>query len=252
MRLKFKKKFCVPFDKSCLVSMYELIKIEDVYKVRFYLKNCKAPGPIDDIPGEFYKFAGSFMDRCLCSLFRQALIDIDVYKYWGVGTIINLFKKGDKSLSNNYRSITLSCVIGKNFTLILQNKIVEYCEINNILSIGQNGFRPKRSCSQHIFSLFETCSRIQKDGKTPLLFFLDLRKAFDTIPRNLIYERLSYIGIPSNIIMCIRLMHSFTRCNVKTNNTFSDYFDNFSGVAQGSPISPILFDIIIDVMLKKK
>ena len=66
----------------------------------------------------------------------------------------------------------------------------------------------------------------------------------------MIYERLHYICISTIIINCIKLTHGFTKCNIRMNDTVGDYFQLYIGVAQGAPIYPILFDIVIDVMLK--
>ncbi len=59
----------------------------------------------------------------------------------------------DARLSLNYRGIALLSTVYKLYMLVLNNRLVSYLEINRIYAEEQNGFRQKRSCSEHIFSL---------------------------------------------------------------------------------------------------
>ncbi len=82
--------------------------------------------------------------------------------------IVNLLKKGDPTLSGNYRGIALSSVMGNFFCLVVQNKLTYFLEKYKLLSNAQNGFKPNRSCSQHIFSVYETCGEIRRKNKGTL------------------------------------------------------------------------------------
>ncbi len=70
--------------------------------------------------------------------------------------VINPIPKGankDPLVPLNYKGISLLSYIGKVFSGIINYRIVIYCERNGIYEDEQNGFRRKRSCEDHIFTL---------------------------------------------------------------------------------------------------
>ena len=77
--------------------------------------------------------------------------------YLGAGEslIVGLFKKGDKEDTGNYRDITLLNLVGKLYSIVSNNHLLRYLELNNKLREGQGGFRLGRSCIDNIFSLNE-------------------------------------------------------------------------------------------------
>ena len=97
------------------------------------------------------------------------------------GLIVSLFKKGDREDPGNYRGITLLDVIGKLYCRVINNRLLKYLELNGKLHEGQGGFRIGRSCIDNIFSLTELIQGHIKEGKFTYAFFLDVKKAYDTI-----------------------------------------------------------------------
>ena len=88
-------------------------------------------------------------------------------------------------------------------------------------------------------------------GETPYLFFLDLSKAFDMIDRKTVYERLTKVGIPRKIIRLIKNMYSKTKVRYKTDNKHTKYIQTKKGVPQGDPLSTIIFNLVINPMLRE-
>ena len=111
--------------------------------------------------------------------------------------IISLFKKGCKDDPGNYRPITLRDCIGKLYASILNARLTDFLENNNLLHTSQNGFRTvdNRNCDDHVFCLSEIC-RYAKTNKSPLhICFIDFKSAFDMVPRNALLYRLRHLGI---------------------------------------------------------
>ena len=70
---------------------------------------------------------------------------------WCTGTIIPIYKSGDKENPSNYRGITVSNCLGKLFNTIINKRITTYLETNELLSDTQIGFRPGRHTTDHYF-----------------------------------------------------------------------------------------------------
>ncbi|CAB1107901.1 unnamed protein product [Ectocarpus sp. CCAP 1310/34] len=103
---------------------------------------------------------------------------------WRAGVVVNLFKKGDKTDPGNYRGITLFNTVGKVFCKLLNDRILGVLEKEHSKSEGQAGFRKKRGCVDHVFTVGRIIKGRKRAGKPTYCFFLDVKKAYDTIWRN--------------------------------------------------------------------
>ncbi len=103
-------------------------------------------------------------------------------------SVINPIPKGfnkDPFVPLNYRGISLlSCVV-KVFSGIINKRIVNYCESNNIYEDEQNGFRCKSSCEEDIYSLTSIIRNKLSQNQSTYCCFIDKQKAFDWVERDL-------------------------------------------------------------------
>ena len=70
-------------------------------------------------------------------------------------TIIPIYKKGNKTLPENYRPVSLTSHLTKLFERIIRKKIMQHIEVNNLLSKNQHAFRPGRSCLSQLLEHIE-------------------------------------------------------------------------------------------------
>ena len=83
-------------------------------------------------------------------------------------------------------------------------------------------------------------------GKETFVCFIDYKKAFDSVERNLLLFKLSQVGITGNMYRAISSLYSNPRSRVILNEHETDYFDCPAGVKQGDCLSPTLFSIFIN------
>ena len=115
-----------------------------------------------------------------------------------------------------------------------------------ILCEEQCGFRKKRSCQDHIFTLFNILENRKLCKKDTYTCFVDFKKAFDSIPRDKLWHKLKRIEVNGHFLNIIQRLYSKTQYSVYLENASTDWFTVNSGVKQGCTLSPTLFNIYIN------
>ena len=138
------------------------------------------------------------------------------------------------------------CCVAKIYSSILNARLQKYLEQNKILVDEQNGFRASRSCIDHIFVLVSVLRNRKQLGKDTFLAFIDYKKAFDSVERNLLLYKLAKMGVNGRMYNAISSLYSNPRSRVILNDYETDYFDCPIGVKQGDNLSPTLFAIFIN------
>ncbi|XP_065583920.1 uncharacterized protein LOC136042934 [Artemia franciscana] len=88
-------------------------------------------------------------------------------------------------------------------------------------------------------------------NKKLYLLFIDLEKAFDLVDREMIWKILKYYGLSPKIVELIIALYKETKCCVRTENGVTRYFKIMTGVKQGCVLSPLLFTIVMDYVLRQ-
>ena len=152
--------------------------LEEFRKVKSSLKVGKAAGP-DDIPPEVFKSC-DFDEICL-DFCNDALINNNKPDLWSFMNIIPVPKSGDQSKTDNYRGISLICIIAKIYNQLILNRIRNVIDLR--LGINQIGFRPKGTNVAQILALRKIIEGIKGNNLKAILTFIDFKKAFDSIHR---------------------------------------------------------------------
>ena len=251
MEVKDKVRECfkvsVAYEDGALDRELELAEISRCLKK---LKNNKTGGS-DGLVGELLKYGGVGMVQLLGQLFSVIWREEIVPPQWREGLIVNIFKKGDKEDPGNYRGITLLSVVGKVFCKVLNDRLVKYLDNGQVLHEGQAGFRVKRSCVDNIFTLNEIVQGRLKEDKRTYAFFLDIQKAYDTVWHDGLWYKLWNSGVKGKLWRVIKGMYEASRSAVLLEGERSASFRVREGVAQGCSLSPILFSVLINDLLKE-
>ena len=104
-------------------------------------------------------------------------------------SIIKPISKGagkDPNIPINYRGISLISCVDKLYSAVLNDRLVEYLELLNLIADEQNGFRKDRYCEDHVFVLDSVVKNRLNNGQSTYVSFVDMAKAFDWVnrPRN--------------------------------------------------------------------
>ena len=182
-------------------------------------------------------------------LFREIWYTELTPKDWELGIITKLSKKGDLKECSNWRGITVSSIVLKIFSLVLLNRMKN--ALDEALRDEQAGFRSKRGCSDQIFALRHIIQQSVEFRVPLIMLFIDFEKAFDSKHRPSLWRVLRSYGLPCKYVNLIKNIHESSRCQVNVDGELSPEFHVSSGVLQGNVLSPILFAVLIDYVLKR-
>ena len=129
---------------------------------------------------------------------------------------------------------------------IIEQALSQWAESNGKRAKGQAGFRPKHSTIDHLFTLRVLMEESRLKGNHLHCCFVDFTKAFDTIPRDGLWQRMGQIGVPKHLQLAVAQLYNQVRCQLRTQNGLSKEFFSNMGVKQGCPLSPTLFGLCID------
>lgn len=171
----------------------------------------------------------------------------DVFK---VAKVIPLFKSNDVTQKSNFRPISLLSVFSKILERIVKDQLVSYLEGNNILTECQFGFRKTKNISDVFYRISKYLNSAMANGRKCLMIFLDLAKAFDSVDREKLLEKLYLVGIRNKALDWFKSYldkrQQLTSINgINSELAYVDY-----GVIQGSSLGPLLFLIYINNLSK--
>lgn len=226
----------------------ETITTEELEKAISKLKLGKAAG-IDEITPEMIKFLNTEGKEKLLEILNIAYSEGITPQDWQTGLINPIHKKGDTKDCKNYRGITLLSVPGKIYARILENKIRQ--QLENSLEESQCGFRPGRGTQDLIFTLRQVAEKTIASGRQAHICFIDLQKAFDLINREDIWKSLKKREVNNNNIRAIRSLYKVSRNYIRLKHETSEVLETTRGLRQGCVLSPLLFSIILDDVIKE-
>ena len=120
---------------------------------------------------------------------------------WHNSIITPIHKSGDRYNPDNYRAIAVSSCIGKLFSTILLNRLINFRKLHCKDPINQLGFCKNAQTNDHILTLKTIIDKYRKKLKKKVFAcFVDLRKAFDTISREYLLYKITNLNIKGNFL----------------------------------------------------
>jgi ribonuclease HI len=222
---------------------WEPITKEEVHRALQRMKAMKAPGE-DEIPTLVWKQMWPYVNEEIFQIFT-ASINLGHYpRQWKAAKIVVLRKpnKPDYAIPGAYRPISLLNTLGKVLEAVVAKRLSFYAETYNLLPNTQFGGRPGRNTEQALLVLSNAIDRAWIRARVVTLVAFDLKGAFNGVNSRVLDRQLKAQGIPTIIRNWIASFMQDRTASI----TFDDFesprtaLDN-AGLAQGSPLSPILF-----------
>jgi len=224
------------------------ISEEEIERAVRKMKFRKAPG-IDAITSEALTAGGKPMIEMLHKIFNQIWKNEKTPKDWARMMVTPIHKKGDKLNPGNYRAISLLSIPGKVFSRILLERMKKRTE--RATGESQFGFRPGRGTVDAIFIVRQIIEKA-KEHQVPLHFnFVDFKAAFDTVWRKALWKMMLAIGVDPKLVRIIESLYNDTECAVVIDGNLTEWFKVEIGLRQGCLLSPTLFNIFLEFVMKE-
>ncbi|KAK3508160.1 hypothetical protein QTP70_015359, partial [Hemibagrus guttatus] len=199
----------------------------EVTEVVQQLLGGKAPG-VDEIRPEYLKSLNVVGLTRLCNIvWRSGAVPLD----WATGVVVPLFKKGDRRVCSNYRGITLLSLPGKVYSRVLERRVRPLVEPR--IQEEQCSFRPNRGTLDQLYTLHRVLEGSWEFAQPVHMCFVDLEKAFDHVPRGILWEVLWEYRVRGPLLRAVRSLYNRSRSLVRIASCKSDLFPVHVGLRQG-------------------
>ena len=202
----------------------------------------------DGIPVELFQILKDDAVKVLHSICQQIWKTQQWPQDWKRSVFIPIPKKGNAKECSNYHTIALISHASKVMLKILQARLQQY--VNRELPDVQAGFRKGRGTRDQIANIRWIMEKAREFQKNIYFCFIDYAKAFDCVDHNKLWKILKEMGIPDHLTCLLRNLYAGQEATVRTGHGTTDWFQIGKGVCQGCILSPCLFNLYAEYIMR--
>lgn len=230
-----------------IIDAFKLKKMEckEIQQLLSNLKEKTATGH-DCLPAFVLKKIASNISPNITKIINESFSQNYFPKIWKRANVVPVWKnKGSKSDTANYRPISILPVLARMVEKIVAKQLSSFCEERSVIPVEQYGFRPKSSCEHALITAVDSWMCSIDQGKFAGAILIDLSKAFDSVPHQLLLLELFKIGCSLDVVEWFQSYLSCREQRVVQANEVTEWKSVSRGFPQGSGLSPKLFNIFV-------
>ena len=164
---------------------------------------------------------------------------------------VMIYKKGDPSATRSWRPITITSTLYRIIMCHISRSLQCLNDMNRFINSQQKGFlKIPAGAAEHIFTADEMIHHAARHRKNLYIVTIDFKDAFGSVPHKLIKSNLLDIGFRQSFVKAIMSSYKGSSTRIISNGRSSDAISFGKGVKQGCPLSPTLFNICIEPLLR--
>uniref|UniRef100_A0A4W2DKH4 RNA-directed DNA polymerase n=1 Tax=Bos indicus x Bos taurus TaxID=30522 RepID=A0A4W2DKH4_BOBOX len=202
----------------------------------------------DGIPVELFQILKDDAVKVLHSICQHIWKTQQCPQDWKKAVFIPIPKKGNAKDAQTTRTIALISHAGKVMLKILQATLQQY--VNHKLPDVQAGFRKGRGTRDQIVNICWIMEKAREFQKIIYFYFIDYAKAFKCVDYNKLWKTLKEMGISDHLTFLLRNLYAVQEATVRNGHGTTDWFQIGKGVRQGCILSPCLFNLYAEYIMR--
>lgn len=231
---------------------FKMTKIS-ILELREFLRKAKsaaAPGP-NGIQYKVYKMCPG-LQEVLLDLLRVIWRLESLPDEWTMADGIYIPKEEGSCEISQFRPISLLNVEGKIFFGIMAKRLTDYLTVNGLVdcSIQKAGLPGFPGCVEHTSMIWHSIQEAKSDKRDLAVVWLDLANAYGSVPHRLIQYALEFFHVPLKIQQLLKNYYENFRMRFSTKDYTTNWQSLEVGIPMGCTISPSLFILAMDIMVR--
>ena len=226
------------------------LTLSEVGKIIDKTRSKSAPGP-NGVPYVVYKRCPEVLKR-LYRLLRSAFDKEHISREWKRADGVYIPKEQNSTEIGQFRPISLLNVEGKIFFAVLAKRLTDFLLRNGYVdtTVQKGGVPGMPRCLEHSTMIWEAIQRA-KSGKHELhVIWLDLANAYGSVPHQLLWQALEMYHVPETVITMLQAYFTEFQMRFTAEAFTTNWMPLEIGIAMGCTVSPILFVMAMQVLLK--
>jgi hypothetical protein len=199
----------------------------------------------DDVPFRILKQVAAVIAAPLADIVNKSFSEAQVSPSLKSATVTALFKAGERSSMNNYRPISVLPLAAKCLEHSINEQLTNFLLRKNMYKY-QSAYKKGHSTEMALSFVTNAVYKYMEANEPVVLVFIDLSKAFDTIPHDILLQKLERYGIRGHPLTWFKSLLSDRSQAVKIRATLSTKRPVTVGIPQGSALGPTLFNLFMN------